>query len=252
MIDSHAHIGAWGDWRSDPGELYRFLEKRGVEKAIVSDLAGNGITSAAQEIEVNENAFSAIRPYADRMRLAYYLHPSADTPEAETLRLFDTGAFVCFKVYPKTARKTLLDAAYARCFALAETLGVPVCCHTESDGFNDVRFAIEAAKRYPRVNIVAVHAGFRTDHEEAFMAASELANFFTDTTLLHVNDVMRGVSVCGASKILFGTDALAISEDMCARYDGLYDSLALRFGEAAAKMVCAENAERLFPWRELS
>lgn len=252
MLDAHAHIGAHGQWQCDIARLTRLMDAHGVSQAIVSSLAGNDVQTAGEELAINRDALALVAPYGDRFRVLYFAHPACAPARADIAALAAAGGgrFVGLKVHPTAAGVPLCDARFDRCFALAQALGWPVCAHTQDDGFSDVRFAMDRARRHPSVRVVAVHAGWRTDHTLAYVAAAALPNFFVDTALMHAREAADALAVCPQDKLLFGSDADCLGEDSYARYAGLADIIARERGLCAARKVCHGNAARLFALAE--
>lgn len=92
---------------------------------------------------------------------------------------------------------------------------------------------------------IRVHMKLRSDPSCAIQLISECNNLYGDTPFVSAEDTARAIEICGANKILFGTDAPVIGTHS-------YDSLPFkkevhenRFGAGAADSIFCKNCERL-------
>ncbi len=254
MIDSHVHIGKYGPWESDVELLIEQMKQFGITQALASDMGINtyGIDGKLlhpdmSQIELNDIAFSKIKPYSSRLKLLFWIRPSIDSVNMELVSyLKDNSEFLGLKVHPKTAGLVFSEDNYLEYITICEQLHLPFCIHTENDGFSNIEFVYEVARKHPYVVFVAVHMNLGTNHEEALQYIKNCRNLYGDTTLVDVSDVLKAIEVCGSDKILFGSDACIFGDKSYSRYENLFQEIAQRFGTEAAENVFCRNAAKLF------
>lgn len=78
MIDSHVHIGKYGQSESNVNQLIKQMDKFGVTEAIASDMSintydinGNIINADKSQIELNNIALNQVKPYSVQILESY-------------------------------------------------------------------------------------------------------------------------------------------------------------------------------------
>ncbi len=240
IIDSHAHIGKYGEWNCGVGFLLSQMDKAGIGLAVVGDLAGNSEGAASVY-----SALDAIRPFRDRMRLMLWVNPSlSDLHAAQALLESEREMFACVKAHPQTAGVPLGDS-YAPYLELCRAFNLPFVSHTERNGYADIDLLAKMAEQNPDVDFIAVHMELHSNHQRAIELIASHGNLYGDTTFVPVSDVVTAVERCGADKILFGTDAPVIGESCFDSLPILKDPLIERFGRESADMILCKNCDRL-------
>lgn len=241
VIDSHAHIGVYGEWNCGAEFLLKQMDKAGISLAVAGDLASNALGAKAAL-----SSIGMIKPFRERFRLMLWMNPAADDLKAaEALLETDRNLFACIKVHPRTAGIPLGDERYLPCLDLCREYRLPFVSHTEQDGFADIDKLAEMAEEVPDVDFIAVHMELRSDHRRAMELIASHPNLYGDTTFVPVKDVITAVDICGTEKILYGTDAPVMGEYS---YDGLTaldEALTSAYGDEAADKVLHGNCERL-------
>ncbi len=253
IIDSHTHIGNMGKYSCTLGRLLQQMDENSISYALVSDMDaiefdydGNRLSSESG-IRINDSLLQLVKSHRN-LRQLFLIRPFSESADEKLFEYICTNRenIVGLKVQPLCAKVKFGAAEYESYFELCARLNLPFCVHTENDGFSDTILVYDAAKRNPSVTFVAVHAGMRTDHKEAFSYAAELDNFYVDTTILNVDAALDAVKSCGSGKVLFGSDAAVLDGNNYDRYAGLYEKIRGEFGETAAENVFYNNADRLF------
>lgn len=240
IIDSHAHIGTYDPWDCPVDRLLRFMDTNGIEKAIVGHLKGN-----VQGAFSFSEACSAIENHKERFSLMLWVAPRAnDLTAAQNAAASCTDRIACIKVHPATAGIPLGDPAYESYLALCQAYGFPFVAHTESDGYSNIDGLARMAKMHPEVSFIAVHMELRTNHQYAMEQIAAIPNLYGDTTFVSPEDVVKAVSICGADKLLFGTDAPVFgnTDTRCEGIDVLQSCLT----KAESNMLFSANCERIF------
>lgn len=180
------------------------MDAAGVERAVVGDIAGTVKCASCFE-----ETLRAIEPYRGRLFPLLWVCPSleGDTETAAIISASHSDRITDIKLHPATAHIRTDSPECEPYLCLCERLNIPFVSHTEADGQSDIRFPAEAAKAHPAVRFVAVHRELRTDHRNAAEAIARITNLYGNTALVRPEDVLRLVRVCGAKKLLYGTDA---------------------------------------------
>lgn len=148
---------------------------------------------------------------------------------------------VGLKVHPYCAKLKLIEKEYIPYITICEKYNIPLCVHTEDDGYSDVKYITEMAKRYPLVKFVAVHMGLRTDHKEAIEGIKKYTNLYGDTTLVSYESVKEVIDTCGEKKIMFGSDAVMMGKESYKNYIEIYEKIELEYGKFIAEDVFHNN-----------
>lgn len=253
--DSHAHIGQYGPWTCNIDELLDNAKQQSITKIIISDLDinefdenGNLNHSELSQIKMNDIARTKVIGYEDVFKLLFWIRPYCEKAD-DKLKIYlkeNNNIYVGIKVHPKTSRTTFNEQNYKSYIELCGELKLPFCIHTDDDGFSNIEYVYEVAKKYPDINFIAVHMELGGDHKNAIKYISKCENLYGDTTLVNNNDVLMAIKECGAEKILFGSDANVFGSGSYDRYDGLCDMIVNEFGIDAAECVFEKNAKRIF------
>ncbi|MBP3886660.1 MAG: amidohydrolase family protein [Cellulosilyticum sp.] len=256
MIDSHAHIGQFKEWHCPIEELYKQMQKAGVRKAIISNIAGNefdyehNVLNDQTILEVNEQTLEEMKKYPECFKMLVWIRPFSKTgfERIEDFIHAHRGHIVGLKVHPYCAGVKLNDEKYVPYIALCERYDFPFWVHTEEDGYSNIAYMKALAKQYPKVKFVAVHMGLRTNHREAIQAIKKYDNLYGDTTLVRIEDVLYAIKECGQDKILFGSDAITMGEDSYGMYREMYRRIQEEFGQETVEGIFRSNVSKLMTW----
>lgn len=98
------------------------------------------------------------------------------------------------------------DDGVASLASLCGERGMPFYSHVGyRPGANTADYA-ELARRFPRTNFVLTHMGAAPSDGEATNAATELSNFFVETSCGNYLHILETVNKAGASKVIFGSE----------------------------------------------
>ena len=92
---------------------------------------------------------------------------------------------------------------------------------------------------------IRLHMELRSDHSRAIQLISEDNNLYGDTPFVSTEDTARAIEICGAKKIMFGTDAPAIGTHSYDSLPFMKKVLENRFGAGTADSIFCKNCERL-------
>lgn len=128
----------------------------------------------------------------------------------------------------------------------AEELGLPLLIHLGFRARGDFR---ALCQRFPRLTVIAAHAGFPF-FDELWKHAAELPNLYVDLSSPYLDEAIARdtVRVIGPQRCLFGTDAPYGFHE----HDGTYDYRTIRgwverlpISARERDLVFSENARRL-------
>lgn len=182
----------------------------------------------------NEPVANIVQARPNRFLGWIFLNPAADPQVLETLERYRViPGMVGLKLHPHwhDYRTDLLDPVLRR----AEELGMPVLVHL---GFGKRGNFREMAERFPKLRIIAAHAGFPF-YRDLWRYKGECPNLFVDLSSPYINERLArdAVAAMGAERCLYGTDApYGFHED-----DGSYD-----YGEIASwveRLPISSNAQ---------
>ncbi|MDD3242103.1 MAG: amidohydrolase family protein [Eubacteriales bacterium] len=250
VLDSHAHIGRIGQYESTAQALLTAMDAAGIGEAVVSSLEGNEyvddvrVGDGTSALTINRELAQLCRAQP-RFRALYWVRPCSEAPGAAMRQLLAEyrDVFVGLKLHPRGVGAAIGHPAYEPYLALAASLCLPVCVHTQQDGWADTALLAKWARAWPQVNFIAVHMDLGSDHAQAMEHCARLPNLFGDTTLMSCADMEKAVGVCGAEKILFGSDAAIFGASSYERYLPHLQTKNLTDGQR--ELVLGGNARRL-------
>lgn len=251
LIDSHTHVGKFGQWSCSVASLLAAMGGFGVSQALVSTLSANEFDYAVQRIPteldqlaINDELLQDVKASAGRLKALFWIRPFSETVDARLKQYLTLNRdwFVGLKVHPLCAGLPFTVENYRAYLDLCRELALPFCIHSQPDGYANIKLIAAAARQYPQVNFVAVHMELGTNHRAAMQMIRDCSNLYGDTTLVEPADVAAAMETCGSEKILFGSDAVVFGENSYARYAPLKELIS---GEAAEKLFCG-NAQKLF------
>lgn len=242
VVDQHLHCGLPGSFLTrgaDFSTVEGELERLGVRAGIVSDINAHDDPKAG-----NDRVQAIAEASGGRIFGAIFL--SANDPqgfESEIEKRVSSGWFTSFKMHPSWAGRDVDDPFYKGVYRIAGELGWPVLVHTW--GCRDIGLMERLAREFPATVFLVGHCGGELD---ASLRAGELAreyeNFYLDFTCSwgYANLPEYLVRTCGASKILYGSDALWNS--MTASLGRI---IFADISDEDKRLILGGNAARLFP-----
>lgn len=218
IIDSHIHIGKIINFNMPEETVLASMDKYGIDFSLVSngeaaevDHEQKPIPKEAQfgQIELNEKLIKFVRSNPDKLGALLWVKPISEgcTKELEKFLVKNKDVIYGIKVHPYHSKISFGSPEVAKYIELARKYSLPVVTHTASDYESSPKVAYEVALKNPDVNFVMVHMGLGTDNEEAIELISKLPNLYGDTTWVTPDKALKAINICGADKILFGSDS---------------------------------------------
>lgn len=207
IIDSHAHVG--GSWMGSvknpytPDQMKEIMQSFGVQYACIStwDVLNDIARGNADVCEVAKRDPFFI-PYV-------VVCPVHENDSIEAIHRYVGGeGFKGIKMHP-TANSYRVDnlRMMESVMKLAAEYDVPVMFHGENDGYGSPYQFASLAEAFPECRIIIAHMchGLWMDAIEVCMSHD---NIWLDTAecSTHNFKMERAVRLCGAEKIIFGTD----------------------------------------------
>ncbi len=164
----------------------------------------------------NDPVVDAVRAHPDRFLGWIFLNPSRDPDVLETLERYRAlPGMIGVKLHPHwhDYRTDLLFPLLAR----VEELGLPALVHFGFGPRGDFR---ALAERYPKLPIIAAHAGFPF-YRDLWKHGPSLPNLFVDLSSPYIDEGLarRAVEALGPERCLYGTDAPFGFHDARGTYD---------------------------------
>lgn len=257
LIDSHVHIGQFGQWTFKSETLIAYMHKYDVYKAVVSNVTGcefdtihNPIPSQGKsaQITINEEVLTLCKHYPGKLKGLFWIRPYTEGCN-EVVRDFITensAYFSGIKIHPFCSNMVFTEENYGEYLEMCRELNLTIVLHTENDGYSNPFYVYAIAKKYPDINFVMVHMGLRTDHSKSIEYINELPNLYGDTTLVDTQNVIKAIHVCGSSKIMFGTDSPTFGVETFERYKDMLEYFRNTLPCEDAQNILYKNAQKLF------
>ena len=256
-IDVHGHYGACRG-NGPPSLTDRFMSATaeevaqralacGVERTLVSPLAGLFPRGRADAVAANEAAFGEV-PTVSGLLQYVIVNPLQPQTFDQARRMLQAPWCAGIKIHPEEHGYRITDQGDAL-FDFFESVGAPVMTHSGCPNSLPADF-VPFADRHPGVCLVLAHLGNgagdaqRPDLQVRAVAAARHRNLWVDTS--SYRSVMPGliewaVKELGAERLLFGSDTplyhVAVQR---ARIE------AAEIPEAARRLILRENALRFF------
>jgi hypothetical protein len=231
------------------------MKSFGVTQGMISSLygyeydrSGGRINANLNQIDVNKILMRDISTSRASFKALFWIRPRSEKAgqTLETFLLKNRSLFVGLTVHPRYAGLKFSSEKYGSYLKLCRKLSLPMCIHTENDGFSNIEFVLEAALDYPDVNFVAVNMELGSDHQEAIRCIKECPNLYGDTSMMELDAIIDVVRACGSRKILFGSGAPFYGADSYNRYITAEKKMRQKFKDAGAQNFFHANAEKIF------
>lgn len=109
-------------------------------------------------------------------------------------------------VSPLVHKFKFLDDRMAELATLCGERGVPIISHNAwREGANTAEY-VALARKCPRTNFILEHMGAAPADMEATAAATDMDNFFLETSLGNFMHIQETVKKAGATKLIFGSE----------------------------------------------
>lgn len=257
IIDTHTHIGQFGQWNCSCETLMTCMRKFGVSQGIVSTISGNEydyelnlVNVDKGQIRINHDMLQEIKKYKGRLKALFWIRPHSEVADRQLENYLEVNRewFVGLKVHPRCSNLKFSVENYHTYLELCKKLALPFCIHTQNDGFSNIEYVYNVAKQYSDINFIAIHMEMGTNHQCAMQYIKECSNLYGDTTMVEIDDVIKAIRCCGSKKILFGSDAVVFGEDSYRRYDDFEEKLINTFSGTEIEDLFYNNAKRIFKY----
>ncbi|WNG18534.1 amidohydrolase family protein [Cystobacter fuscus] len=212
VIDAHAHVSPtlFGETK----EYLEQLEQSDIQQGVIGPGGMLDIRRMSDYLTGKAEPFNQPPPN-DYVEQSFHTHSQLHglacvdplEPRAvQKLEQYLKNGFRGLKLAPLIHALSFDSEAVAGLVLLCGERGVPVYSHVvPRPGVDTARFA-ELARRFPHTNFVLEHMGHGPADQEATAAASELDNFFLETSLGTYLHIHESVKKAGAHKVLFGSE----------------------------------------------
>lgn len=203
IIESHCHIGP-STWSFAPGEF--------TAGQLLERMKEAGVTHACcfsfWDCIDNDYTYRATRGHPELIPFAL-INPSLRGAAQELERCLTQLGMRGLKLNSEThGHPVNFPKIMDPVMDLCQAHGVPVVAHA----FADTAFTMpwnfrHLADRFPKVNIIMLHAGYRWGFYDAVEASRTRPNLFIGTTLVPPRLLQDGIKRIGADKFVFEADA---------------------------------------------
>lgn len=260
IIDMHTHIGSALNFHI-PGEmLLEAMDKYKIDYALVSssecieaDHSGTILPPDKQisQIDANQRILDFAKNHKTRIGVLLWGKPHTEQcdEQFEQLLIEDREMIYGIKIHPFHSAIPFHHPNVQRYICLAQKYHLPVLTHTAPDRNCSAKLVYQMALKYPNVNFIMGHMELGTDNKRAMKYIAQRPNLYGDTAWVYPENAVRMVAICGAKKLLFGTDAPIDGVDTYAHpdfYKKYLGSFRSMVGETNYNKIMWENAVRLF------
>ncbi|MEK6963680.1 MAG: amidohydrolase family protein [Nanoarchaeota archaeon] len=201
-LDFHSHVG---NNKGGPVRTFsNFLS------ALKLNQVSHSVVFCLNEAQgtVEEASFNLLDKAKGHPNLFPFFRFDLNTMTEEKLEEALSKGFRGVKLHPRAQNFDPLDEKFSWIFDRLSKSGKPVLIHARCEGLERTEplRLVELARRFPKMKLVLGHfGGALTD---VFKQVKELDNLFLETSIVSSHFVIaEAVKVCGADKILFGSDA---------------------------------------------
>ncbi|HLD04938.1 MAG TPA: amidohydrolase family protein [Candidatus Nanoarchaeia archaeon] len=199
ILDFHAHIGIHKD-----GMTKRSLSKH------MADLKKYAVSYSVifpfDTLSVEKSSFQLLEEARHHQNLFVFFRFNPNTIKKEELEQA-LEPFRGVKLHPRAQNFDPLDERFSWIFDRLAKWGKPVLIHSRCERLErtDPVRLVDLARRFPILKVVLGHfGGALTD---VFKQVKALDNLFLETSVMSSPHLIEeAVRVCGADKILFGSD----------------------------------------------
>lgn len=208
IIDCHAHLGCWNNFRIPKFDEYSLIESMdllGINKMCISALAGIG----PDFIYGNNWVEEVVKKKPNRFFGYIVINPNyPELIDKELEKHWKKGIMSAVKIHPETHDCSLEGKEYFKLYEFLEKKNGLLLSHVW--GINAVKNFGKIAAIFPNVTFIMGHSGGEPKAiYEAIEVANKNKNVYLDLTgSAHYQGIVElMVRQVGADRILFGTDA---------------------------------------------
>ena len=257
IVDSHVHISSLPILPMPEDVVLESMKKYAITHAVISnadaieyDFEHNPIDFVS-ELDATLATLHFCKSQPTMLRGLAWIKPGSHTTHRELFKLMEENKdlLVGFKFHPYHSKLPVSDPAYVPYLEFANHHAMPVAIHTAPDTWSSSAYIQKIASHYPRISFIAVHMDLRSDHKNSSLLVRDAPNVFGDTTWVDdPNEALELIRLCGADKILFGTDNPIDGLDTYHTYEPMMRYLKNELSTEEYEQVFALNAKRLFKY----
>lgn len=214
IIDCHLHIGKVGGLYSaghSADDLIRRMDELHIQKGCISALYA---ITAGDAPRGNEEVADAVRRYPDRYIGMLCVNPHYPNEVRQQIEQhMPTGLFRQFKLHPQQQGAFADHPNFDPVYEYASGNGLSVLIHTWESA--QIRALVNVADRFPKATLIMAHSGGTVQGiQEGVAVAKKYENILLDITISsnYMGSVEYMVNHAGADRVLFGSDAVFISQ----------------------------------------
>ncbi len=258
MIDMHTHIGDILDFHISGELLLEAMDKYGIDYALVSssecieaDHNGALLSDQIPQLEANQKVIDFAKSHRDRIGVLIWGKPHTEQCDEKLEQLLVNNRDIIhgIKIHPFHSAIPFHHPNVQQYIRLAAKYHLPVLTHTAPDKNCNADLVREMALKYPSVNFIMGHMELGTDNKTAIKYIAQTPNLYGDTAWVYPENAVNAVAMCGAQKLLFGTDAPIDGVDTYDHpdfYRKYREQFCSMIGEENYRLIMWENARMLF------
>lgn len=211
IIDAHAHlVRGYGSV-----ELYlKQLHDAGIDGGVVVPggmvdvrrLTDYVTGKAAPSSDPPDNQYVQDATKAHPELAGFFcVDPHADGAVEALIAAFEAGSRG-LKLSPLSHRFSFSGRAVAELVECAQAFGLPVYSHVLYNPAVSTEKFVALAKQFPTVPFILGHMGFGPADPEAIEAATELDNFYLETSTGNPLQIRQAIERAGPGKVIFGSE----------------------------------------------
>lgn len=207
IIDAHVHIGETekNDYSYTLDTYFKYMNENKINKTIVipSMSKYESASESNNKLIIDFNKFSK----KDFFYLFLLIHPE----DQKTLEQIKEEKIYGVKYHPSITRYTIDNISLRPFLKYCEEKKLPVLVHCGRNEVSHIKYLINVAKNYPKINFIGAHLGGNATDliQEALelLSKEKIYNIYLDTSAGKMPKLIeKAVKVLGEDKIIFGSD----------------------------------------------
>ena len=244
IIDVHTHYGITENFNMTIQLQLQCMDKHGIEYALISNIE---CCKNHENIEANKKMIEIVRKNSKRLGCLLWVAENITSEEKNQFKkLYTDNKDIVkgIKVHPDISKKRADDECFDFYYEMAAQYSIPVQIHTNTSGFSDIKYVVNAAKKHPKTVFVMAHMDISSDDcEEALQAVRDNGNIYGDTSWVKFDAVKKAAQMGIDHKMMFGTDNSIDNKD---RYMDVYYVDYYTLEEPYMHGIMCDNAKKIF------
>ncbi len=238
-----------------PEIILESMKKYDVNFCILSNINGNEANHNGSicsdeyrnQVDVNIEAIEFVKQHKDKLALLLWARPRLEGEDDNFEKLIKDNLDIVkgIKVHPLHSLLEIDDPKMEYYINLCDKYSLPMMIHT-ANTFSHPQKVYEVAKKNPTVNFVMGHMGLGMDNTIAAKLMAKQPNLYGDTAWVQYDRLPELITICGAHKIIFGTDSPIDGLDTYGKdFYQLYFKNEL-LTEEQTNLIFIENARKVY------